>query len=164
MCEKCGLPCDTLTFVSGMEESFMMTAEQKAKLKRSVTKHEGRTNFVYPDTLGNLTIGIGYNLSQRGLDDEWVDSQYDKDVAYFYSKLCEFPWFHLLSEDRQIVLIDMAFMGWKHFVEFTKMFEALEKRDYTKAAQEMLESKWAQQVQSRASDLAYAMHTGVYNV
>jgi len=143
----------------------MMPDQIFVKLKRSLTLHEDRQKFPYIDTLGNLTIGIGYNLSARGISDEWIDKQFSEDVSYFYDKLMEdFSWFKELNDDRQIVLCDMAFMGYKKFCEFTKMLTALSDHAYAEAAWEMLNSDWAHQVKGRAQILSDAMLMGVYNV
>lgn len=142
----------------------MMDTDMMIKLKRSIVNHEGIKRFPYTDTMGNITIGIGYNLTNRGIEDEWINKHYLEDINYFYSQLSEFPWFHRLNEDRQIVLIDMAFMGWRHFMAFHKMITALEEEDYDKAAKEMLDSKWAMQVKLRAITLADAMRSGRYVV
>lgn len=143
----------------------MMTPEYSAKLKRSIVAHEHRRKYPYTDTVGKVTIGIGYNLSDRGLSDDWIDKQYEEDAEYFYNKLNDtFPWFAELTDDRQIALIDMSFMGWNHFVEFTNMLDALANHDYNRAAYEMLNSEWAKQVKSRATNLAQVMLTGVYDI
>jgi lysozyme len=143
----------------------MMTPEMAAKLRRSLILHEKLKHFPYTDTVGKITIGIGYNLSDRGIDDEWINKQYNADVSYFYNQLYnDFPWFKDLNMDRQIVLVDMSFMGYKHFLSFQKMLAALAKGDYKDAAMNMLDSKWAQQVKSRATQLASAMLTGVYDI
>jgi lysozyme len=142
----------------------MMTQEQFVRVKRSLVLHEGLRDFPYVDSVGKITIGIGFNLTDRGIDTEWINKQFQDDVSFFYNQLCEFPWFHLLSEDRQIVLVDMAFMGWKKFIGFTGMIDALERRDYEKAAQEMLESTWAQEVKGRAAQLAEGMRSGKYDI
>ena len=143
----------------------MIPKEMGPKLKRSLLEHEGYKNIPYVDTKGFITAGIGYNLSTRGLKDSWINEQYEDDVEFFYSKLCEFPWYKDLNQDRQIVLIDMAFMGWQHFIEFHDMIAALAVHDYNKAADEMLASDWARDVKSgRSNALANGMRTGVYNI
>ncbi len=142
----------------------MMTKEAFLRIKRSLVLHEGHENFPYIDSVGKISIGIGYNLSDRGLDNDWINNQFQQDVNFFYKNLCEFPWFHLLNEDRQIILIDMAFMGWKRFLGFEKMIDALERRDYEKAALEILNSKWADEVKDRAVQLAEGIRTGEYHV
>lgn len=142
-----------------------MTPDMFAKLKRSLILHEGLRNLPYVDTLGNITIGIGYNLSARGLDDDWINSQYSHDVDYFYNQLnSDYIWFANLDTDRQIVLVDMCFMGYKKFQEFTEMLAALASADYVEAARQMLASEWATQVKGRALQLAQAMSSGIYNV
>ena len=142
-----------------------MTPDMMAKLKRSLVLHEGFERHPYIDTVGKISIGIGYNLTDRGISDEWINSQYLEDVNYFYNQFSlKFPWFQDLSCDRQIILIDMAFMGWKKFLGFHKMIEALSKGDFKGAALEMLNSKWAEQVKGRADSLAHGMLTGVYDV
>lgn len=142
----------------------MMAKEQFLKVRKSLVLHENERNYPYVDTVGKISIGIGYNLSDRGLSDDWIDKQFQEDVEYFYKNLCEFSWFHLLNEDRQIILIDMAFMGWKRFLEFEKMIQALEERDYESAAHEMMASKWAEEVKDRAVKLSQGMRIGVYDV
>jgi len=142
----------------------MMTPEMIAKLRRSLVQHEGYNRFPYVDTVGKITIGIGYNLSDRGWSDECINNQFQQDIEYFYKQLIAFPWFEDLTLDRQIVLIDMAFMGWKKFLTFNKMLNAISQHDYKQAAFEMLNSKWAEQVKGRATALAHGMLTGVYDV
>jgi lysozyme len=143
----------------------MMTPEMQSKLKRSVTLHESCNNFPYIDTRGNITIGIGYNLSVRGLDDSWINHQYDADVGYFYTQLDKnFKWFMGLDENRKVALVDMCFMGFKKFCGFTKMIDALAKKDYETASKEMLDSQWATEVKGRATTLSQVILTGVYDI
>ena len=142
-----------------------MSQAMAAKLKRSLILHEGCKNFPYVDSFGNITVGIGYNLSARGLDNKWIADQFLDDIYYFYSRFIEyFRWFELLDEDRQIALIDMAFMGWKNFLTFQKMLAALAIQDYETAAFEMIDSKWARQVGARAHRVANVIITGEYDI
>lgn len=134
------------------------------KLKRSLIKHEGYEKFIYTDTKGKLTGGIGYNFTDRGLSDDWINKQFQEDADYFYNQLMQYQWFQRLNSDRKIVLIDMAFMGLKKFLEFKKMIAALQNDDYASAAKEMLNSKWASDVGQRAKDLANGMLRGSYNI
>lgn len=143
----------------------MMTPGMNAKLYRSLVLHEDKRNYPYVDSVGKITIGIGYNLSDRGLPDSWINSQYIEDVDYFYKQFNEtFSWYKDLNEDRQIALIDMAFMGWKKFLEFHHLIDALSKHDYVRAHDEMLNSKWAEEVKGRAITLANVILTGSYNI
>ena len=66
-----------------------------------------------------------------------------------------------LDAVRQLVLIDMAFnMGVPRLCKFKKMWTAVHENDFVTAAKEMLDSRWANQVKSRSTKLAHAMHTG----
>lgn len=141
-----------------------MTPEMMSKLRRSLVEHEGYRTHPYIDTVGKVSIGIGYNLTDRGIDDEWINSRYLKDVNFFNNQLSKFEWYKDLNVDRQVVLIDMSFMGWKKFLTFKKMIDAISKGDYKQAAYEMLNSRWAEQVKGRANALAQGMLTGAYNV
>ena len=141
-----------------------MLPDMMSKLRKSLVKHEDERSFPYVDSLGNITIGIGYNLSARGLSDTWINNQFNEDVSYFYGCLSALPWFASLNEDRKIVIVDMSFIGIKKLLTFTEMIAALEKQDYEAAANEMLNSEWAKEVKGRATDLAQGMRLGVYNV
>ena len=110
---------------------------------------------------GNVTIGIGYNLSARGLPDSWINEQFDQDIAYFDKVLTlDFPWYEHLCDARKMVIIDMCFMGYKTFRTFHKMLFALELHNYERAADEMLNSEWAHQVNGRAVENALIMRRG----
>lgn len=140
-----------------------MTPEARVKLKGLLVKHEKYMQFPYVDVTGHLTIGIGRNLNNRGIS--LPESYYllDEDITYFASKLQQYlKFFHKIDENRQIVLINMCFnLGVQGFLNFTQMILALEAGNYERAAQEMLESKWAEQVGERAIELSQIMRTGI---
>lgn len=138
-----------------------MTPEGKQKLKGLLLQHESFRQFPYTDTTGHLTIGIGRNLVDRGITQSEALFLLDDDIVYFNSKLLHFlPFFIHLSENRQIALINMCFnLGVQGFLGFKGMILALESHDYNRAAQEMLDSKWAEQVGERAVQLSNIMRT-----
>lgn len=140
----------------------MMTPEFRKQLKAMLIKHEGYSKFPYTDTVGKITIGVGYNLTDRGLPDAWINAQLDTDIDYFYDRLSNtFSWFEKLDDIRKFVLVDMCFMGFKRFLEFKNTIAALARGDYYTAAAEMLDSKWATQVKGRAIELAEMMRHGM---
>lgn len=140
---------------------MILSPEMRAALKQLLVKHEGYKNFPYLDTEGNITIGIGYNLTSRGLPDTWINHQYEEDVKYFHEKLLEdYPWYEHLDDIRKMVLINMCFMGYRKFQSFKKMINCLSLGDYRGAAREMMDSKWAEQVKSRANQIAVMMLSG----
>lgn len=139
-----------------------------AKIKRSVNSHEDMKLFPYVDTKNKITIGRGYNLTDRGLPVPILESLYDTDVNFFYTQLSTYPWFSHLNDDRKITLIDMCFMGLKRLLGFKNMISCLSCQDFEGAANEMLNSLWADEVGKsvgqRAFVLSRAMRTGIYNI
>lgn len=138
-----------------------MTPEAKQKLKGLLVEHEKYRQFAYTDSTGHLTIGIGRNLTDRGINPTEAYYLLDDDIFYFNNKLNHYlPFFSELDENRQIVLIDMCFnLGVQGLLAFKQMVSALESHDYERAAREMMESKWAEQVGERATQLAAIMRT-----
>jgi len=139
-----------------------MTPEAKQKLRRLLVKHEGCKNFPYTDTTGNLSIGVGRNLTTRGISEVEAFYLLEDDIAYFSSKLAHFlPCFLTLDENRQIVLVDMCFnLGLQGLLNFREMISALDAGNYALAADAMLDSLWALQVKERATSLANILRTG----
>jgi len=139
-----------------------MTPEGKQRLKALLTSHESYKQFPYTDSTGHLTVGIGRNLSTRGISTTEAFQLLDDDILYFSSKLSHYlACFSDLNESRQIAMIDMCFnLGIQGFLGFSQMIEALNAHDYERAASEMLQSKWADQVGERATCLANIVRTG----
>jgi lysozyme len=140
----------------------MMTPEGKQKLKTLLVRHEAYKQFPYVDITGHMTIGVGRNLSDRGISTNEAYYLLDDDIIYFSSKLSHFlDFFDGLDEARQIVLIDMCFnVGVQGLLGFQDMLSALEDGDYDTASEEMMKSKWALQVGERADCLADIMQKG----
>ena len=147
--------------------------------------HEGLRLEVYQDTLGIDTIGIGRNLEDRGitkeelegLDIPSIDHVYEyglteADAVYLAHNDVEIveeelvrahPCVDRLDSVRQLILMDMAFnMGVPRLCKFKKMWNAIHDDNFQAAAKEMLDSRWANQVKSRATKLANAMHNGEF--
>ena len=152
-------------------------------LLQKLVAHEGLRLQVYEDSLGIATIGIGRNLEARGITPEalaWMaipnmaivhtmgiteaDAVYlaQNDVQIVEEELVRaHPCVDRLDAVRQLVLVDMAFnMGVPRLGKFKKMWAAIHENNFEEAAKEMLDSRWANQVKSRATKLAHAMHTG----
>lgn len=136
------------------------------KLMRSLISHEGKRNKPYVDTEGKITIGIGYNLTDRGLPDEWIFAQVNEDIRVIMNYFYQLDWFTHLNNDRQVVILDMAYnIGIPKFMQFVKMIDYLNKGDYVNAALEMINSNWAKEVgDTRSSQLFKGMKTGIYDI
>ncbi len=135
-----------------------MTPELHAQL----LLHEGLRLFPYKDTVGKITIGVGRNLTDKGISKAEAFLLLDNDVVEVVKALHDrLPWFAALDAIRQRVLIDMAFnMGIVGLLKFKRTLASIERGAYDTAATQMLESKWAGQVGRRALRLSAMTRTG----
>jgi lysozyme len=131
-------------------------------LVEQLVLHEGLRLTPYVDTVGKITIGVGRNLTDRGITEAQAYAWLDEDIAVAVRELtARFPWFAALEEIRRRVLIDMHInLGMQRLKGFRQFLGYVEAQDYRKAAEEMLASRWATQVGGRATRLAGMMRTG----
>ena len=134
----------------------------KNRFIKQMRFHEGVRNKVYKDHLGIETIGVGRNLVDRGLSDEEVDYLLTNDITIVENELDNgLSWWRDLDEVRQRALADLAFnKGLPRLHGFVKMLDALQRRDYHAAADELLDSKYAKQVGERSNRVAEMIRTG----
>ena len=124
---------------------------------------EGMRLKPYRDTVGKLTIGVGRNLDDVGISEDEALYLLSNDIKKAREDVKKVfgEMFHELDPVRQAVLIDMMFnLGLPRFLGFKKFIQAVKEKDFSKASQEMLDSRWAKQVKSRAERLSYMMRTG----
>jgi lysozyme len=134
----------------------------KTRLIEQLRVHEGVEHKPYKCTAGYLTIGVGRNIEERGISDDEIDYLLNNDIKIAIDEIsATYDWFFDLSEVRQRVIIDMVFnLGLPRFAQFKNMIAAIEAEDYVQASNEMMDSRWAQQVGIRASRLSEMMETG----
>lgn len=126
-----------------------------------VSRHEGLRLQAYLDTRGNLTVGRGRNLQNPGISVAEADLLFSNDIDRVTGFLQEYDWYERLTDSRKAALIDMVFaLGESGFQEFRQLISDLSVGAYTKAADEMLNSKWATQVPERAQEDAELMRRG----
>jgi lysozyme len=125
-------------------------------IKSQLEKHEGFRRFIYNDSVGIPTIGIGRNLKEKGISRAEALYLLDNDIKDVETQLQNrLYWWDNIHEDAKAVLINMAFnMGLNGLLTFNKTLEHLKNENYKAAAAEMIQSKWANQVGSRATELA----------
>ena len=135
-----------------------------SQIRQLLLRHEGLRLKPYKDTEGKLTIGVGRNLEDRGITKVEAEILLQNDLRLIETQIEEnFPWFQTLDPCRQDVVTSMIFnLGLQGFMGFRKTIQAIVTKDYEKAAEEMLASKWAGQVTGRAHELAHMMRTGHY--
>jgi lysozyme len=145
--------------------------------------HEGLRLKPYRDTEGLLTVGVGYCIDRRGILplEQIIGRKFDgkltreeavkvlaADIDRFEAAtLKAFPHYARLDEVRQRVCLDMAYnMGYGALC-FKKTIAFVMKGEHLKAGDEMMKSKWADQVGDgwggqldRAERLANMMKSG----
>jgi lysozyme len=127
-----------------------------SKIADMLEKHEGFKQFIYKDSLGIETIGIGRNLKNRGVTRAEALYLLENDIADFTKQLRDrLYWFDSIHPDAQMVLIDMAFnLGLSGLLTFHDTLEHIKNENYKAASVTMLNSKWAKQVGVRSLELA----------
>lgn len=125
-------------------------------------RHEGYRRHGYRCQSGALTIGYGRNLDSIGISEPEAQMLAENDFARTARELDKaLPWWRLLPEEPRGVLHEMAVnMGVPKLLGFAKALDAARRQDWAVAAQEMLASRWAEQVGQRATTLADIMRKG----
>lgn len=123
-----------------------------------IAEHEGLRLEMYHDTVGVPTIGYGHNLNTP-ISEEAAYQILQDDVQVAISELDErMDWWRDLPYPAQIVVASMVFnLGWPRFSRFKKFISALEDQDWDRAAYEMEDSLWFQQVKRRGEELKQLM-------
>jgi lysozyme len=132
-----------------------MTPNNEMVLVDELRRDEGVRYLPYLDSKGIPTVGVGHNLRAKPIPAGWnypltdmqVDQLLSEDLDDVYEDLDRsLPWWRALDAVRQRVICNMCFnMGIGRLLGFAKMTAAARTRDYTRAAVEMLDSKWARE-------------------
>ena len=132
-------------------------------LLESIKHHEGFVEHVYDDSLGIPTIGYGFAIKDLVLQEDLCDEILLRKLRILgRSVMGKFPFFDSLPSDCKDVLMEMCYqLGVTGVSKFKKALKAMEDGDWEKAADEMLDSKWAKQTPNRAkemSDIIRSLH------
>jgi len=135
-------------------------------LKDQLILHEGLKLKPYKCTAGKLTIGVGRNIEDIGITEGEARALLDNDILRVAQELDNgLPWWRDLSDVRQRVLLDMAFnLGTPTLMKFKNTLGLIEAGDFVGASEEMLRSRWAEQVGQRALTLSKAMALDVLDI
>ncbi len=131
-------------------------------LQSQLIRDEGVRLKIYQDTVGKWTIGVGRNLSDDGISQSEAMMLLSNDIAATGKALqTAIPWSMALDDVRLGALTNMAFnMGVGGLLQFKNFLAAMQQGNWTEARDQMLDSKWAEQVGSRAQRLAIQVETG----
>ena len=139
------------------------------KLRDQLKIDEGCVNSVYLDHLNLPTVGIGHLVTEW--DDEYgkpvgtevsedrVNKLFDQDVQVTIDE-CKLLYndFDELPEEAQQIIANMMFnMGRPRLSRFHKMKKAVDARDWVEAGNQMKDSRWYNQVTTRADRLVERM-------
>ena len=135
------------------------------KLRKQLEIDEGVKYEIYKDHLGYPTFGIGHLITEddpehgepdgKEISEDRVNEIFETDVAKFVSEAkILFPDLDDLPDVAQQVIVNMAFnMGRPRLSKFKNFIAGVNDRDWTRAAEEMMDSRWADQVGARATRL-----------
>jgi lysozyme len=160
-----------------------MDSTQKEKMVKQLIMHEGIRLKPYRCTANKLTIGVGYNIDDRGVAEleQAIGRKYDgsitrdeaikillQDIDTFESAVhAHFPHYEKLDPIRQRVVLDMAFNLGFRALQFKGTIAAVIAGDYARAKRQMMSSLWAKQVgdgiggrMDRAERLSEMMFSG----
>ena len=143
-----------------------MNVEQ---LREQLKIDEGCVYEIYNDHLGYPTFGIGHlvresdpeNGSPLGteISEDRVNEAFDADIEIVLSD-CNilYPDFEDLPEEAQQIIANMMFnLGRPRLSKFRGMKAGVDAKDWNRAAEEMVDSRWYAQVGRRAQRLVERM-------
>ena len=134
-------------------------------LREELEVDEGRVDEIYKDHLGYPTFGIGHLVTdsdpENGMEvgtkiaSDRVESVFADDVQIVCDDCTKlFPTFDSLPEEVQRIIANMMFnMGRTRLSKFKKFIAAVESADWKEASHQMQDSRWYEQVTSRAQRL-----------
>jgi len=103
----------------------------------------------YRCTAGKLTIGIGRNIEDNGISRTEARFMLYNDTYSAWADLAQFIFpaqFNSWPEKVQMALVNMrVHLGYNSFRSFEKMIKALKVEDFSAAAHEILDSKYAKE-------------------
>jgi len=138
-------------------------------VKEDLVRHEGYVAEIYLDSENLPTFGIGHLVTEDDMEytwpvgtpvtDERILQVFHDDCDIAYSDACALVLnFAGQTVNAQRVLVNMSFnLGRSRLGRFKKFLAAVNKGNYQKAAEEMIDSKWYHQVGNRSKELVELM-------
>lgn len=139
------------------------------QLREELAYDEGCVYEIYLDHLGLPTFGIGHLVREEDPENGWevgttvseerVVDVFESDIAITIED-CEklYDDFYDLPEEAQLIIANMCFnLGYPRLSKFKGMKAGVDARDWNRAADEMVDSRWYRQVTNRADRLVERM-------
>ena len=143
----------------------MLSEAVRETVKEDLIKHEGYKDEIYLCSEGIPTFGIGHAIKEHDIEYTWpvgspiekerIDNAFEADFEDA-CKDCEalFKNFADLPVQVQRVLVNMAFnLGRTRLGRFKKMVKAVDEGNFVEAANQMVDSRWYNQVGNRSIEL-----------
>lgn len=135
-------------------------------LKRQLAGDEGNVKYGYKDSLGYLTIGIGFLIDERkgGLRPEEIGFIFANRIELIRTELAQkAPWMSKLSEARQGAFLNMAYqLGVDGLLRFKNTLASAQAGEWDKVEAGVLASLYAKQTPNRARRIAKQLQTNVW--
>ena len=138
-------------------------------IKEDLVKHEGYVTEIYLCSENYPTFGIGHMVTENDMEHTWPVGTpvTDERILQVFHDDCTAACtdasalvlnFSSHPENVQRVLVNMAFnLGRSRLGKFKNMITAVNEGNYSKAADEMVDSKWYRQVKRRGEELVEIM-------
>jgi len=129
----------------------------------ALKREEGYVPHCYICTAGAHTVGYGRNIDADGgigISEDEADHLLRNDIDRTIKECQQWAWFDDLDPARQSVVVQLCFqLGRPRLSQFKLMLAALSQQppDLIAAANELLDSQFANQVPARAARLAEQM-------
>jgi lysozyme len=122
------------------------------EISHHIKEYEGFSSLVYECTAGYQTIGYGRNIEQKGITKSEAEFLLHNDLEQSIKEISNIVKdFNDLPDKVKLVLIDMTYnLGLSKLLTFEKMLDAIDAKNWEKAAEELLDSKYARQTKRRA--------------
>ena len=131
------------------------------RLRETITRHEGSRLQMYQDSLGIWTIGVGHNIQEKGISPKVMELMLDEDLEEAISELKRsVSFFSKMPQQVQEALVNLSFnLGIPRLMQFKKTLAYLRNGEFESAADELLDSRYAEQVGRRALEIADMIRT-----
>ena len=163
---------ESVGWFNRLEHGHLLHMMDRNKLIEELIMDEGYKYETYHDHLGFLTLGVGHLVLDTDpeinkpvgtpVSEERIKECLNNDLDIVCEELDRnMSWWRGLDGTRQRVLANMCFnLGYPRLSKFVKFIAAMQKGDWKKASEEMMDSKWATQVGNRAVRLQQMVTQG----
>ena len=139
------------------------------KLREQLEIDEGVVYEIYLDHLGYPTFGIGHLVTESdpehgqevgtSVSEDRVIEAFESDLESVLSDCSRlYPDFESLPEEAQQIIANMMFnLGYPRLSKFRNMKACVDQKDWMGAGDEMMDSRWYNQVPNRAGRLVNRM-------